>query len=216
MSAYLSTFIYGNESFGGYISLDGSASQPVEHDMIYQIEPGPHHIDFYSTSNRQRKAGAFQAAVYSNTSSSGAILDALERREALKNLGDKWSIDVFVGDGQVMTLSVRSSGNSIVGSPVYIVEDLSDEQIEALDEQFEKIHAAYVAEMNRPRRKPGQIVWGIILLLLAAFGAYNYYGTGAYLSGEYEPYIPIIALGILVVVGLLLFINGVRKKVRRK
>ena len=215
MSAYLTTLIYGNENFGGYFAVDGDAARPVEHDMTYQLNPGPHHIDFYSTSNAQRKAGAVQAHLYCKTSSSGVILDAIERRQALNNLGDSWSIDVFVDEDQLLILSVQTSGNSIVAGPFYKVEDLDDDEIETLEAVFEQMEQEAIAEANRPKRKPAKIVWGIILMILGCFGAAGYYGTGAYLSGEYEWYIPVIAFGGLLIGGALLFINGIRKKVRK-
>lgn len=214
MSAYLSTFIYGNEEFGGYFSVDGETSIAFQNDMTYQLDPGPHHIAFYSTSNMQRKAGAFQAKVYCNTSSSGALFDALERREALKNLGDSWTIDVFVEEGQMLILNVRSKGNSIVGSPSYMVQDLSEEQIEALDEMFEELEEEIVAEMNRPKRKPAKIVWGIILLAIGAFMGYTFMQNPEAMSEGYPTWTPYVAIGGILLVGLLLFVNGIRKKPR--
>ena len=180
MSAYLTTLIYGNENFGGYFAVDGDAARPVEHDMTYQLNPGPHHIDFYSTSNAQRKAGAVQAHLYCKTSSSGVILDAIERRQALNNLGDSWSIDVFVDEDLLLILSVQTSGNYIVAGPFYKVEDLDDDEIETLEAVFEQMEQEAIAEANRPKRKPAKIVWGIILMILGCFGAAGYYGTGAF------------------------------------
>lgn len=214
MAAYLSTFIYGNEDFGGYFSVDGETSVAVQNDMTYQIEPGPHHIEFFSTSNVQRKAGAFQAKVYCNTSSSGALFDALERREALKNLGDSWTIDVFVEEDQMLILNVRSKGNSIVGSPSYMVQDLSEEQVETLEEMFDELEEEIIAEMNRPKRKPAKIVWGIILLVIGAYLGIMFMQNPEMMSEGYPAWTPYVAIGALLLVGLLLFINGIRKKVR--
>lgn len=213
MSAYLMTFIYGNESFGGYFSVDGESSRPIEDDMTYQLDPGPHLIEIFSTSNFERKTGAFQASLYRNTSSSGAILDAIERRQALKNLGDSWSIEVFVEEGQAVVLNVRSSGNSIVGDPVYSIEDLSDEQIESLEEVFEELEREYQEELNRPKRKPAKIVWGIILMFCSLVGIMNFSQADPqeYADAPWAPWV--VVLGLLAG-GLLLFINGIRKKVR--
>ena len=212
MAAYISTYIYGNESFGGYFSVDGGSSVEVQDDVTYQIDPGPHHSEFFSTSNAQRNAGKLQAAIYRNTSSNGALFDELERREAMKNLGSHWTIDVFVEDEQMLVLNVRSNGNTIVGSPTYSVEDLTEEQSEALAEFFEELEQEIIAERNRPKRSKKKIVWGTILTFLGACMA------ASIVSGELEKtdpeWIPWFAVGLFLVIGLPLFIDGIRKKVR--
>ncbi len=214
MSAYLCTLIYGNEDFGGYFSVDGEDTRPVEHDMTYQLDPGPHRIEVFSNSNAQRNAGKFQAALYRNTSSSGALLDALERREALKNLGDHWVIDVFVEEGQMVFLHVRSRGDSIVGDPAYEVEDLTEEQVETLEEIFEEQEKEILEEMQRPKRKPKHIVWGIILMAIAAISGYAMLTDYERVTEGYPVWTPYVVIGGFGLGGLLLFINGIRKKSR--
>ena len=214
MAAYLATYIYGNEDFGGYFSVDGESSIPVEHDTVYTIEPGHHRIDFYSTSNVQRKAGRLQAAVYNNTSSSGALFDALERREALKNLGDHWTIDVFVGDDQMIVLSVQTQGNKIVGSPSYAVEDLTEEQCEMLEEFFEELEQEIIEEQNRPKRSKGKIAWGIILTVLGLYASVIFYVGKAQIAEDYPTWTPYVVIALFLGIGVPLLIDGFRKKQR--
>ena len=214
MGAYVSTYIYGNEAFGGYFSVDGSATVPVRHDMTYQLDPGPHHIEFFSTSNAQRNAGKLQATIYANTSSSGALVDALERREAMKNLGDSWTIDVFVEDGQMLALHIRSQGKSLVGSPSYVVEDLSEEQCEALEEMFAELEAEREAERKRPKRSRKKIVWGTILTILGALCCIMYLQENPIVEIAPETVAPPAVFAVVALIGLLLFLNGIKKKPR--
>ncbi len=216
MAAYLMTLIYGNENFGGYISFDGEEAIAVEHDMTYPIEPGPHHIDIYSTSNSQRRAGAFQAALYRNTSSSGVILDEIQRRSAIQGLGDTWSIDVFVEEDQLLTLSIRSNGNQLVGAPMYHVEDLSEETLQYFEEVFAEQEAAYEAEQiriaNTPRRSPKKIVWGAILMGMGSLCGLS--SLSELSSGDPTSVaVPFVFAGA-VIGGVILFISGMRKKIR--
>ncbi len=216
MSAYLCTFIYGNESFGGYFSVDGEKSRAIEDDMTYQLEPGPHRIEIFSTSNAERAAGKFQAAVYSNTSSSGAVWDSIERNQAIKNLGDSWSFDVFVEENQCVFLRVRTSGRSIVADPMYEVTDLTDEQIERLETTFKKIEEQRIIEKNTPRRSVPKIVWGSILMGIGGLCVLTVLGemAGGSVSEPSALIAPLVVLGGLAIGGLLLFIDGRKKKIR--
>ena len=226
MAAYFGTLIYGNEDFGGYLSIDGEQSQVVEHDMTYRIDPGPHHIDIYSTSDTQRRIGAFQRDLYNSTSSSGAFLDEMQRQSAIAGLGESWGFDVVVEDGQMLIISIRSNDKQLVGSPMYHVEDLSEEAQESLEATFAKLdeeeEAARQAEEEErlrraslPRRRPGLIVLGAIMMYFGVCGL----AAGLLLLFAADPFMPaMIALpvifGILALFGLIVFINGMKKKIR--
>lgn len=216
MAAYLTTLIYGNESFGGYLSVDGEKATAIEDDMTYQIDEGPHRIEIFSTSNAERAAGKFQASVYANTSSSGALFDTLERNQAIKNLGDCWSMDIFIEEGQALVLSVRTNGRNIVAAPSYEIRELTDEQIEYLEEGFQKIEEQRIVEANTPRRSAPKIVWGSILMGVGLMS-----GSGALSSGAFSAsndiattIAMVMVFGGMIGVGLILFLTGLRKKVR--
>ena len=216
MAAYLCTLIYGNESFGGYLSVDGQRAIRIEDDMTYQLEPGPHRIEVFSTSNAERAAGRFQANVYNMTSSDGPLLDTIQRNQALKNMGDSWNIDTVVGDGQCLTLGIRSSGMKIVAAPAYEISDLSEEEIERLEEFFENLEKERLEKLHASRRSKPKIIWGIILIIgfAEALGII----PGMLKADSFDPVmlIPLaICLGLFGL-GLWLFIDGVKKKVRVK
>ncbi len=205
MSAYLLTLINGNQDFGGYLSVDGEKAIAIKDDMTYELSPGQHSLEIFSTSDAKRNVGKMQANILTRTSSSGVIGDAMEIQSTLSNLGDSWTIDVVVEDGQMITLSVVSKGSKLVGNPLYKVDDLTEEAIKELEEKFE-------AWKNTPIRSKKQIVWGLILAFCGAFGFMNY------ITGENkEDLVQTVAvMGGLFGIGLLLFILGMRKKVRRK
>ncbi len=205
MSAYLLTLINGNKSYGGYLSVDGEKSFPIQDDMTYELSPGQHSLSIYTNSDAQRKVGSVQASVYNNTSSSGVILDAIERQSALSNMGDGWVIDVFVQEGQLLTLSVLTKGSKFAGTPLYEVDDLTDEAIKELEEKFE-------AWRNTPVRSKKQIVWGLILASVGAIIFSNYIRN----NNEENAGGILVVWGIIFVVGVILFLLGMKKKIRRK
>lgn len=203
MSAYLQTVIDGNKSFGGYLSVDGGKSFAISDDMTYELSPGHHSFVIYSTSEFERKSGKLQATLYNNTSSSGAILDAMERHSAIKNLGDGWEISIVVEDHQMVILSILSKGSKLVGDPMYKTVDLSHEEVKELEVRFEEWK-------NTPVRSKKKMIWGAVIAFLGAFGASN-----ALKESPVEAGAVLVMLGIAAV-GVLLFIFGFRKKIRRK
>ena len=203
MAAYLHTAIDGNKDFGGYLSVDGEKSIKIGDDMTYELAPGHHSLVVYSTSDAQRSAGKFQASVYNNTSSSGAILDSLERKSALSNLGDGWEINIMVEDNQLVSLNVLSKGSKIVSAPLYNIVDLSAEEIAHLEKKFDEWR-------NTPIRSKKKMIWGAVLTFFGFFGLYNTIN---------DPPVDMSSVGVmlgLAAIGILLFVFGFRKKIRRK
>ena len=144
------------------------------------------------------------------------ILDEIQRRSAIQGLGDTWSIDVFVEEDQLLTLSIRSNGNQLVGAPMYHVEDLSEETLQYFEEVFAEQEAAYEAEQiriaNTPRRNPKQIVWGAILMGMGFLCGLS--SLSELSGGDPTSYaVPLVFAGAMVG-GVILFINGLRKKIR--
>ena len=198
--AYLTTTISGNKSFGGYLSIDGTQAVSIEDDMTYEIAPGQHHVRISSTSDAKQKMANAQAFVYMNTSSSGAILDALERRQIASGFGDSWEFQFMIEETQEINIDILTNGNSIVSAPMYGFRDLDEEEYNGYKELFEKIR-------NTPRRKPKQIVWGSILTVLGLIFGICMTASGNTAGG--------IFMMQLIPVGILLFCLGIKKKVRK-
>ena len=198
--------ISGNEGFGGYLSVDGNKSVPVRHDMTYELSPGRHHLELSSTSDAAKTNAKGQAFLYNNTKSSGAILDAIERHQIAKQMGETWTLDLVVADGEMVRIEVLSNGSKLVGAPMSDIVELTPEQIAELEQEFEEWR-------NTPIRAPKRIVWGIILACLGAFGVANAANMG---MAQEEIWAGIAVFGGLIGGGALLFLNGIKKKVRRK
>lgn len=203
MSAYLHTAIDGNKDFGGYLSVDGEKAIKIGDDMTYELSPGHHSLVIYSTSDAQRAAGKFQATVYNNTSSSGAIMDTLERKSALSNLGDGWEINVIVDNNQMITLNILSKGSKLVAAPLYNVIDLSDEDVAELEKRFEEWK-------NTPIRSKKMITWGVVLTICGSIGFFSAIQTKPLNMEGF-----LFTLGFTAV-GVLVLVLGSRKKIRRK
>lgn len=204
MSAYLQTLISGNQNFGGYLSVDGEKSFAVSHDMTYELAPGRHHFELFSTSDSSRKAAKGQAWLYNNTSSSGAILDAIERQQIRSGMGDGYEFDVVVDDGEMVQVEIISKGSKLVGAPMFRTIELSPAEIAEWERKFEEWR-------NTPIRSPKQMIWGAVLAFLGVFGA-----TNAINGGEEDLMSALLLMGGIVAVGVLLFVLGFRKKIRRK
>lgn len=203
MYSYLHTAIDGNKNFGGYLSVDDEKAFAIVDEMIYELAPGQHSLVIYSTSNTERNIGKLQDTINKNTSSSGVILDTLEERSAFKNLGDRWEIDVMVEDGQMLDLNILSKGTKIVGNPMYRITTLSEEQREKLAKDFEEWK-------NTPIRSKKGMIWGVILAFCGVVGVSNVLK---------ESPLDITGLAVtagLALVGVLVFVLGFQKKIRRK
>ena len=204
MSAYLQTLISGNQSFGGYLSVDGEKSFAVSHDMTYELAPGRHHLELYTTSDSSRKAAKGQAWLYNNTSSSGAVLDSIERQQIRSQMGEGYEFDVVVDDGEMVQIEILSKGSKLVGAPMSRIIELSPAEIAEWERKFEEWR-------NTPIRSPKQMIWGAVLAFLGVFGA-----TNAINGGEEDLMSALLLMGGIVAVGVLLFVLGFRKKIRRK
>ena len=187
MDAYLVTLIEGNESFGGYLSVDGDPAFKVEHDMTYRIRPGRHYLVIYSNSNFER---------------------AIENGS-----GDRWEIDVFVELGQAIKLSILSRGNTLVTAPLYEVVTLDDDTNAYFEEVFAEIDRKEEEEKNKPRRSPKMIVWGSIIMSVCGIGFLSMFA--ALLGGETEILAPMLVFAGGLVGGIVMFMKGLQKKVRR-
>ena len=203
MSAYLHTVIDGNKNFGGYLSVDGAKSFAINDDMTYELTPGHHALMVYSVPDFQRKSGKLQATLYTHTSSNGAVLDMLEAQSAIRNMGDGWEINIMVDDRQMVELNILSQGSKIVGDPMYAVSDLSEKEVNELEERFD-------AWRNTPIRSKKKMIWGAILAFLGIYGT-----TGMLQQSPVEIGGLLGMLG-LAVAGVLLFVFGFRKKIRRQ
>lgn len=206
MSAYLQTLISGNESFGGYLSVDGEKAFSISHDMTYELAPGQHCLMIYSTSNFERASGKTQAFLHMTTSSSGAVLDTLGAASAIKSMGDRWQIDVVVDDGDLVELRVLSKGSKLVGDPLFAVRELDKEELSHLEARFEEWR-------NTPIRSKKQMTIGAILAFCGLFGSFNAI-RGAVDSSELLTAL-VLFVG-LVALGGFLFYRGFQKKIRRK
>ena len=204
MSAYLQTLISGNQNFGGYLSVDGEKSFAVSHDMTYELAPGRHHFELYSTSDSARKNAKGQAWLYNNTGSSGAILDAIERQQIRSQMGEGYEFDVVVDDGEMVQIEILSKGSKLVGAPMSRTVELSPDEIAELEAKFEEWR-------NTPIRNTKQMIWGAVLAFLGVFGA-----TNAINGGEEDMMSALLLMGGIVAVGVLLFVLGFKKKIRRK
>lgn len=203
MSAYLHTVIDGNKNFGGYLSVDGAKSFAINDDMTYELTPGHHALIVYSVPDFQRKSGKLQATLYTHTSSNGAVLDMLEAQSAIRNMGDGWEINIMVDDRQMVELNILSQGSKIVGDPMYAVSDLSEEEAKELEERFD-------AWRNTPIRSKKKMIWGAVLTFLGVFGTSNVLKESPVEIGG------LLGMLGLAAAGVLLFVFGFRKKIRRQ
>lgn len=228
--AYIRIEVSGNPNFGGYLSVDEGSSIKLSDSDVYELDEGQHLFEIHSTSDFDRKAGGARRWLYNNTSSSGSILDSIERHDIAKQLGDDWNFQVVVDANDLIVISVMSKGEKIIGSPSYQIYDMDEETRTAYDEHFAQIHAEAERIANTPRRSWKMIFAGLGVL---AWFSYILVNQISNVNITFDPsagidgiitYITelnvaldnsLIFFGICILIGLLLFVLGVRKKVRR-
>ncbi|MGM9647702.1 MAG: hypothetical protein ACI3YH_06200 [Eubacteriales bacterium] len=203
--AYVIVEVFGNTSFGGYLEIDNGVSHKLEDGTVLEIENGPHIFEISTTSKLSRGMGKFQSKLSSMTSSSGVILDTLEQRQINNNLGDSWEFQVRVNEEQAVFLSIRSQGDKLAAAPMYKVIDPDEEQLAALKEHFDEIRAEQERIANTPRRSKKMIIWGLVMLFIGVVISLN--------ASELSLPQLVIFIGVGAV-GLLIFLLGMRKKIR--
>lgn len=204
---YIELNISGNENFGGYLSVDGSSSVEITNEAVYELSAGQHLFEIHSTSDSDRNRGKFQAKI-NNAAYTGDMIDLLAGHQAAKAIGDNWSFSVVVEENDCVELMVLTKGNKIIADPKYRVSEMPAEKREYYEQMFQEIHEEEERIANTPRRSKKQIVWGLIITALFGFGMMNAVRTGAETAA-----ILVMAAGIAV--GALLFVLGMRKKVRK-
>ena len=205
--------------------MDGGQSVQLVDDVVYEIEPGLHLFEVHSTSDSARRTGSITSAVNSFVGTDG-VLGAINRASARNAIGDTWSFQVNLDDDDMLSLSVRSQGNSILGDPQYEVGALSEEQVEYIKNFLAESQAKEAAEQEerrkarekareeermRPRRSTVKILLGLIIAfwstLFAIVGIDLVMATGE---------LPLLLIGCAgLVLGIVLFILGMIKKVRK-
>lgn len=199
--AFLHTSITGNTSFGGYISMDGDKSVPIQDDMTYEITPGKHNFRIFTKSDLERRYGNAQHGITSHISNPG-LLDAIIDAHAAHSIGDGWSFDVILENNDCVTVAVTSKGQNLIGDPVYEVEELPADVAESLRSQIEQVR-------NTPRRSKKLMGWGIGLMAAFGIGTYN-----LFTSSESYAVATAVFFIAMIGVGALLFWLGFQKKKR--
>ena len=237
--AYLTIVVGGNPNFGGYLSIDGTQSFQLVNDMTYELPSGLHHFEIFSRSDSQRNSGqklyAFNTvagALGGRTGMIGSISGAINENHALNSMGYSWTFQASVGDDQVLILQIVSQGNEILGAPDFLISPLDQETITYLQTFFAQQKAEQEAqerakreekeererlreiERNTPRRsKPkiivGSILSGLSLPYILFLGLMSTVVQGA--SGVLV--LAVVPLAVLVV-GLVLLMTGLQKKIR--
>lgn len=199
MAAYLITEISGNKDFGGYLSIDGSKGIAIQDGRIYELPAGGHHVEIHSKDDFSRK---MSKARYLPTSGSGITDAVLAAGE-----GDTWTIEVNLDENDILQLSVSSHHSKLVGTPQYAVSELNEAGVAYYEEKFEALRNVF-------ERNKKQLTWGIILALGSVV-----FGIGAINSGtlsEHPIWTPIVLFGGLLIVGVLMIVFGIKKRVRQR
>jgi len=221
--AFLTVKVSGNPAFGGYLSMDKTPSSLIADDLTFEIENGLHLFEVHSRSDGQRKAGNAQSVINS-WASIGAIGDAISDAQAENAIGDTWSFQASLEENDVIILEILSKGNNIIAAPQYRVEELDEETAENWREVFRKQREEEEREReekarkreeerSKPRRSKPKIIVGAIL---GGLGALYTLLMLALSEGEMDGVMaPVIVFAAMFVVGLILFLTGIKKKIRK-
>lgn len=216
--AYLYFSVGGNPDFGGYMSVDGSRSILIKDDMVYELDDGVHAFSIHSTSDAKRASGRAHGAFNSIVGTDG-FMGAVNRAQAMNAMGDEWNFQARAEGDEVVVVEIVTRGDKIISTPEYQVTEFKDEIIESWKVAFEEQHKEEAEkerkrqeELSRPRRSKPKIIVGSILSgigVLTTLLSVNDISNGTASADSIAPWVVILGVGVL------LLILGLRKKVRR-
>jgi len=216
--AYLYLSIGGNPDFGGYLSMDGGRSILMKDDMVYEIEDGLHAYTIHSTSDAKRAGGRVQGTI-NNLTGSGGFFDTVNRVQAMNAMGDEWNFQARAVGDEVLVIEIVSRGEKIISTPEYQVTEFKEETIQSWKEYFAEQHEKEAEkerkrqeERAKPRRSKPKIIVGSILTGLGVFG--SLIGLSTMAGGEGDPS-AIAPMAVFIIVGAILLLTGLKKKVRK-
>ncbi len=216
--AYLYLSISGNPDFGGYLSMDGGRSILMQDDMVYEIEDGLHAYTIHSNSDAKRTSGRIQGTI-NNLTGSGGFFDTVNRVQAMNAIGDEWNFQARAEGDEVLMIEIVTKGDKIISTPEYQVTEFKDEIIQGWKEYFAEQHEKEAEkerkrqeERAKPRRSKPKIIVGSILTGLGVFGSLIRISTMAGGEGDPSEFAP---MAVFLVVGLILLLTGLKKKVRK-
>ena len=198
--AFYKLTIEGDKSYGGYLAVDGRGESRFEDDMVYEIPNGEHAFTLFSKSAAER--GTKGVYDWARNNSSSSFMDNITDRIMAGTEGQRWDVKADLGEKDCAIITVYTERGEFVAEPDFDILHLNDETYEGLKEEFERIR-------NTPRRNGKQIAWGIGLMAAFGFGAFNALSSGV---------TDLSVLGVMgggIAIGLLLFILGMRKIIRK-
>lgn len=197
--AYIRMLINGNTSFGGYLSVDGGKTVSIEDGVVMELDNGKHSFSVYTASDFER--GSAKVNQWGRSGSSNSLLNMANDAIMKGASGESWNFSATLSETDCAVIEVTTEGRDFVYDPTFETIELSEEKYQEYSAYFENIR-------NTPRRNKKQMGWGIGLTAAFAFGLFNVIRSG----GGAEA-IPVMLIGMAL--GVLLFVLGVRKKVRR-
>lgn len=188
--AYLYFSVGGSSYFGGYVSVDGNKCFSIKDGTAVAIDDGLH---------------AFQistVAVYGKVSGG-------------------YNFQASLNYDDVIVVEVVTRLNEIISTPTYHVKKLSDfdaKTISMFNRLADEKRASDLRkreefeESLKPRRSKPKIIVGSILTGLGALG--SLIGILTMAGGEGDPSAAIAPMAVFIIVGLILLLTGLKKKVR--
>ena len=216
--AYLYLSIGGNPEFGGYLSMDQGRSILMKDDMVYEIEDGLHTYTIHSTSDAKRAGGHVQGTI-NNLVGGGGVMGAVNDIQAMNAIGDEWTFQARACGDEVLQIEIVTKGERIISTPEYRVTNVDEETIARWKAIFEEQHKQEEEEerkreeeRSKPRRSKPKIIVGSIIGGVGAMATIS--NISAVSSGAVEPS-NIIPFALLLVVGAVVLLLGLKKKIRK-
>lgn len=164
---YIVVDLQGQARAGGYLKVDGGSQIALSDDMIIEVDPGTHYLEFSSQSSVQRGLSKLNVAVGNYNTAAWA-----ERNSVDGNITERFS------DNSLMLFTVVSDhAGHILGQPTYTIEELSDEKYQELTDMYNARMAAQ-AEAEAQAKVEVDATVGIELLVclfLGTLGGHKFY-----------------------------------------
>lgn len=157
---YIIVDLQGKASNGGYLKIDGGGQIALGDDMLIQVDPGTHYLEFSSKSTAERSINNLNAAVGNYRTAAWGERNAIDGK--ITEHFDEKSVMLF-------TVVSDASGH-ILDLPKYSVQEVTDEKYAELDQEY---RSRVLAHNEHVKDTVGTEL--LLCLFLGGFGVHKFY-----------------------------------------
>lgn len=157
---YIIVDLQGKASNGGYLKIDGGGQIALSDDMLIQVDPGTHYLEFSSKTTAQRSINNLNAAVGNYRTAAWGERDAVDGKIT----------EHFEPQSVMLFTVVSDASGHILDLPKYSVQEVTDEKYAELAQMYRSRIQAYNEHV---KDTVGTEL--LLCLFLGGFGVHKFY-----------------------------------------